>query len=75
MTQGWATHLVTPETPPKLVTGLVTGLHDSFTSHLWLLYAFVSPQFLKSAYGEALGFGYRWHEFGDLSLIRPGLTG
>ncbi len=69
-TQGWTTHLITPETPPKLVSGLVTGLHDSFTSHLWLLYAFLPEADLKDAYQDAERWGFRWHEFGDLSLIR-----
>jgi S-adenosylmethionine:tRNA ribosyltransferase-isomerase len=70
---GWTTHLITPATPPEIVSGLVTGLHDSFTSHLWLLYAFVRPEILKSAYRDADARGYAWHEFGDLSLISPGL--
>lgn len=69
-TEGWTTHLVTPKAPPIVVSGLVTGMHDSYTSHLWLLYAFVEADHLKSAYREAQELGYRWHEFGDLTLIR-----
>lgn len=69
-THGWTTHLVTPDRPPNLVSGLVTGLHDNFTSHLWLLYAFLSPEHLKTGYDDARRQGYHWHEFGDLSLIR-----
>ncbi len=67
---GWTTHLVTPDSPPQLVSGLITGLHDNFTSHLWLLYAFLAPQHLVAAYRDAEQHGYRWHEFGDLSMIR-----
>lgn len=70
MAGGWTTHLVTPETPPQLVSGLITGLHDNFTSHLWLLYAFLDPDHLMAAYRDAERQGYRWHEFGDLSMIR-----
>jgi S-adenosylmethionine:tRNA ribosyltransferase-isomerase len=65
----WTTHLVTPATPPRVITGLVTGMHDSQTSHLALLYAFVRPALLRSAYQEAVQRGYLWHEFGDVSLI------
>lgn len=68
--QGWTTHLVTPETPPRLVSGLITGLHDSFTSHLWLLYGFLDPGALHRAYRFAKESGFYWHEFGDLSIIR-----
>lgn len=66
---GWTTRLVTPENPPQLTSRLVTGMHDSFTSHLWLLYAFVDPAPLHKAYREAKERGYLWHEFGDLSFI------
>lgn len=67
---GWTTHLVTPKTPPLVVNGLITGLHDNFTSHLALLEAFVSPELLTSAYRYAREAGFQWHEFGDLCLIR-----
>ncbi len=59
---GWTTHLVTPKTPPQHVT----GLHDNFTSHLWLLYAFVGVEAVRTAYREASARGYHWHEFGDI---------
>jgi S-adenosylmethionine:tRNA ribosyltransferase-isomerase len=65
----WTTHLVTPATPPKVVTGLVTGMHDSQSSHLALMYAFVRPAFLRDAYQDAVKRGYLWHEFGDVSLV------
>lgn len=66
---GWTRHLITPEDPPQAVTGLITGLHDNFTSHLALVYAFTGPDFLKAAYRDAASWGYLWHEFGDLCLI------
>ena len=69
-TSGWTTHLITPNTAPRLTKGLITGLHDSFTSHLLLLYAFLDPNHLRTAYHAAGQAGYLWHEFGDLSLIR-----
>ena len=66
---GWTRHLITPEDPPQAVTGLITGLHDNFTSHLALVYAFTGPDFLKAACRDAASWGYLWHEFGDLCLI------
>jgi S-adenosylmethionine:tRNA ribosyltransferase-isomerase len=65
----WTTHLVTPETPPIVVTGLITGMHESQSSHLALLYSFVKPEMLRRAYEEAVRHGYLWHEFGDSNLI------
>ncbi|MCL5972381.1 MAG: S-adenosylmethionine:tRNA ribosyltransferase-isomerase [Firmicutes bacterium] len=68
-TAGWTRLLITPEFPPRVVDGLITGLHDNFTSHLALLYAFVDPDWLKLVYRDAVQSGYLWHEFGDLCLI------
>lgn len=68
-TFAWTTHLVTPDTPPKVVTGIVTGLHESQTSHLAMMYAFTRPVYLQKAYQDAVERGYLWHEFGDVSLI------
>lgn len=65
----WTTHLVTPDTPPRIVTSLVTGMHDSQTSHLAMMYTFVKPTDLRHAYQEAMRQGYLWHEFGDTSLM------
>jgi S-adenosylmethionine:tRNA ribosyltransferase-isomerase len=65
----WTIHLVTPETPPRIVSGLITGMHESQSSHLALLYSFVKPEMLRRAYEEAVRQGYLWHEFGDSNLI------
>jgi len=66
---GWTMHVVTPHTPPRVATGLLTGFHDNDTSHLAMLYAFVQDGWLRSAYEEAIARGYLWHEFGDINLI------
>lgn len=65
----WTTHLVTPSQPPQVVTSLLTGLHESQSSHLAMLYAFVHPSWLSRAYEEAVQNGYLWHEFGDTNLV------
>lgn len=57
------------EFQPKIVDGLITGLHEPQASHLDLLSAFVEPQTLFAAYQEALDKQYLWHEFGDVNLI------
>lgn len=68
---GWTTRIVSPDDPPILVDGLITGLHDNFSSHLALLYSFASRDLIRDAYEEASVHQYLWHEFGDLSLICP----
>lgn len=66
---GWTRHLVTPDTPPQIVSALITGMHDNHTSHLALLLAFAKRPLLERGYCEALERGYEWHEFGDVSLV------
>ncbi len=66
---GWTERIVTPTDPPRVVTGLVTGLHEPRASHLDLLRAFVAEPVLAAAYDRALEAGYLWHEFGDVHLV------
>ena len=67
--EGWTNLFVSPDRPPQVVRGLVTGLHAPRSTHLAMLAAFVPPEMLRTAYADALRSGYRWHEFGDLCLI------
>jgi S-adenosylmethionine:tRNA ribosyltransferase-isomerase len=60
---------ITPHAHLHAVDGLLTGLHEPQASHLDLLSAFIRPEHLAPAYGEALAHGYLWHEFGDMNLI------
>jgi S-adenosylmethionine:tRNA ribosyltransferase-isomerase len=53
----------------KIVSSLLTGLHEPEASHLDLLAAFVPPRAIYAAYLEAIQQRYLWHEFGDLNLI------
>ena len=69
---GGRTNLViTPERGLLAVDGLLTGFHESESSHLQLLEAVAGPELLGRAYREALEHGYLWHEFGDVHLILP----
>jgi S-adenosylmethionine:tRNA ribosyltransferase-isomerase len=54
---------------PRVVDGLVTGIHEPGTSHFELLTAFAPAQLLDQAYRHAETAGYVGHEFGDSSLI------
>jgi len=68
---GWTDRVVTPGDPPAVVDGLITGWHDAGASHLLLVEAIAGTQLAQAAYDEALGAGYRWHEFGDSALFLP----
>jgi len=56
---------------PRIVHGLLTGVHDPAASHFSLLQAFASKELLTRAYAHAEREGYLGHEFGDSSLILP----
>ena len=66
---GWTDLVITPERGVRVVTGLLTGLHEPKATHLDMLQAIAGRETLERAYGMALERGYLWHEFGDLHLI------
>ena len=66
---GWTNLVVTPERGLWTVDGLLTGLHESDSSHLDLLRAAAGEELLTQSYREAIEHGYLWHEFGDSQLI------
>ena len=66
---GWTKLVIGPERPVTVVDGLITGWHEPEASHLQVLEAITGPELLRRSYAEALGGGYRWHEFGDSHLI------
>ena len=57
---------------PRVVDGLLTGLHEPGTSHFELLEAFAPRALLLRAADHAGRTGYLQHEFGDSCLILPG---
>jgi S-adenosylmethionine:tRNA ribosyltransferase-isomerase len=61
--------VISPEHPPQVIDGLLTGFHEPGASHLAMLAAFLDPPALRAAYAAALERGYLWHEFGDVHLI------
>ena len=68
---GWTDRVVTPDHPPVVVNGLITGWHDAEASHLLLVEAVAGTALAQSAYDAAVTDGYRWHEFGDSALFLP----
>jgi S-adenosylmethionine:tRNA ribosyltransferase-isomerase len=54
---------------PRVVDGLLTGLHEPGSSHFALCSAFAPASLLESAFRHASDAGYLGHEFGDSSLI------
>jgi S-adenosylmethionine:tRNA ribosyltransferase-isomerase len=57
---------------PRVVDGLLTGLHEPGTSHFELLEAFAPKVLLERAVAHAARTGYLQHEFGDSCLILAG---
>jgi S-adenosylmethionine:tRNA ribosyltransferase-isomerase len=56
---------------PRIVDGLLTGIHEPGTSHHELMRAFVADALLDAAIAHAESAGYLGHEFGDLCLVLP----
>ncbi len=69
--RGWTDRVVTPQHPPTVVDGLITGWHDPHASHLLLVEAVAGRALTQRAYDEAVAAGYLWHEFGDSALLLP----
>ena len=68
---GWTDLVIAPETPIRAVDGLLSGFHDSDSSHLEMLEAIGGAALLRRSYEAASAAGYLRHEFGDLHLILP----
>ena len=60
---------IRPGFRPRVVSGLLTGIHAPAESHFDLLGAFAAPALLERAHRHAEEHGYLTHEFGDASLI------
>ncbi len=88
--EGWTTLVITPDRPIRSAGGLITGFHESGSTHLTLLERVATPAtgngavaapgdsgraHLSRAYAEAQQAGYLWHEFGDSHLILGAMLG
>jgi S-adenosylmethionine:tRNA ribosyltransferase-isomerase len=61
--------VIGPGFRPRVVTGLLTGLHEPASSHFALLQAFADRPLLLRALEHASREGYLEHEFGDSCLV------
>ncbi len=68
---GYTDLLVTPARGVRVVSGLLTGWHESSSSHLALVTAIAGRCMVRRAYAAALDKNYLWHEFGDVHLALP----
>lgn len=57
---------------PRVVDGVLTGMHERGSSHHTLLTAFAQAELLDAALGFARSRGYVQHEFGDSILVLRG---
>lgn len=55
----------------RVVDGILTGIHESGTSHHRLLEAFAPAELLERALDLAEDRGFQQHEFGDSMLVLP----
>jgi S-adenosylmethionine:tRNA ribosyltransferase-isomerase len=71
---GWTSLVLGPERPARVVSGLLTGLHEPEASHLDLLEAVAGAGLVDRAYADITATDsprYLWHEFGDSMLLLP----
>jgi S-adenosylmethionine:tRNA ribosyltransferase-isomerase len=68
---GWTDLVLGPHRRARVVSGLITGLHEPQASHLLLLDAVAGVAPVDAAYDAAVHGGYLWHEFGDSMLFLP----
>jgi S-adenosylmethionine:tRNA ribosyltransferase-isomerase len=70
--QGWTDLVLSPDRPPQVVDGIITGWHAPEASHLLLLESVAGTELVQRAYDAAVQENYLWHEFGDSCLLLRG---
>jgi S-adenosylmethionine:tRNA ribosyltransferase-isomerase len=65
--------VLSADTPRRVVSGLLTGIHIPGESHYQLLQAFTDADTLARSVLLAQRRGYQAHEFGEAALFLPGL--
>lgn len=69
--RGFTDLVITPERGLRAIDGILTGWHESESSHLMLLEAATGRELLERSYEAATARGHTGHEFGDVNLILP----
>jgi S-adenosylmethionine:tRNA ribosyltransferase-isomerase len=70
----WTSLVLSSARPARVVSGLLTGLHEPEASHLDLLEAVAGRELVDRAYADITtpdAPRYLWHEFGDSMLLLP----
>ena len=70
--EGLATLRIGAIHKPRIVDGLLTGIHAPGESHFALLAAFADEALLRRSHQCARQLGYREHDFGDACLLLAG---
>lgn len=73
-TDGWTSLVLGPDHRARVVSGLLTGLHEPQASHLDLLRAVAGDALVARGYADVTAAdspAYLWHEFGDAMLLLP----
>jgi S-adenosylmethionine:tRNA ribosyltransferase-isomerase len=66
---GMAMLRIGPDRPPRVVSAVISGMHEPGTSHHSLLEGLAPREVLLRAAAEASARGYVAHEFGDACLV------
>lgn len=66
-----ATLVIGPGFVPRVVDGILSGMHPAGTSHFAVLEAFAPRPLLRRALRHAARAGYLEHELGDSTLVLP----
>jgi S-adenosylmethionine:tRNA ribosyltransferase-isomerase len=66
---GEARLILGPGFKPRVIDGILSGMHEPATSHFALLEAFASRVLLRRSLEAAERAGYAQHEFGDVTLV------
>lgn len=69
--EGETALLLGPGHRPRVVDGLLTGVHEKGASHYALLHAFAPAELIAQASAHSERAGYLCHEFGDSWLLLP----
>jgi S-adenosylmethionine:tRNA ribosyltransferase-isomerase len=67
--EGWTSLAIGPDRGVRAVDAILTGFHDSDSSHMQMLEAIAGAESLERARWAAAEGGYLRHEFGDVQLI------
>lgn len=72
--EGTTDLIIGPGFAPRVVDGLLSGVHEPGTSHYKVVSAFGSPGVIDEAHAHAAAAGLLVHEFGDATLVMPGVA-